>query len=64
MALGGKWSRELFDRQARLKHINKLKHWPVTKVLQDKYDLNPLEGRFITLFIAISTLIQRHFNAD
>lgn len=39
VALGGKWSRETFDKKGSLKHISKLKFWPLSEVLQEKYEV-------------------------
>ncbi len=42
VALGGKYSRDFFSKTGELKHIRKLRMWPLERVLQDKYKL-PLE---------------------
>jgi len=39
LALGGKYSRETFDKKGQLKHISKLKFWPLEQVLMEKYQL-------------------------
>ncbi|XP_067951055.1 SRSF protein kinase 3-like [Watersipora subatra] len=38
IALGGKYSREYFNRRGELRHINKLKPWPLVDVLMEKYE--------------------------
>ena len=37
LALGGKYSRDFFNRQGELRHIRKLRMWPLDRVLQEKY---------------------------
>ncbi|KAF8647557.1 hypothetical protein AX16_006629 [Volvariella volvacea WC 439] len=37
IALGGKYSAEFFNRKGELRHINKLRYWPLDAVLHDKY---------------------------
>ncbi|KAL2511165.1 ser/arg-rich protein kinase 4 [Abeliophyllum distichum] len=38
VALGGRYSRELFNRYGDLRHIRRLKFWPMKKVLREKYE--------------------------
>ncbi|XP_022859131.1 protein kinase dsk1-like [Olea europaea var. sylvestris] len=38
VALGGRYSRELFNRYGDLRHIRRLKFWPLNKVLREKYE--------------------------
>ncbi len=35
----GRLSREFFTRQGTLRHIRKLRHWPLDRVLLEKYDV-------------------------
>ncbi|KAF5369300.1 hypothetical protein D9758_002673 [Tetrapyrgos nigripes] len=37
IALGGKYSPEFFNRKGELRHIQKLRYWPLEAVLHDKY---------------------------
>ncbi|KAK0445352.1 kinase-like protein [Armillaria solidipes] len=37
IALTGKYSSEFFNRKGELRHINKLRYWPLEAVLHDKY---------------------------
>ncbi|THV05309.1 kinase-like protein [Dendrothele bispora CBS 962.96] len=37
IALGGKYSAEFFNRKGELRHIQKLRYWPLEAVLHDKY---------------------------
>jgi serine/threonine-protein kinase SRPK3 len=41
----GRQSREFFTREGRLRHIHKLKYWPLEEVLEDKYRLPRREVR-------------------
>jgi len=36
-ALSGRYSKDFFNNSAKLKHIKKLRMWPLTEVLQEKY---------------------------
>ncbi|XP_075485114.1 uncharacterized protein LOC142524859 [Primulina tabacum] len=38
VALGGRYSREFFNRFGDLRHIKRLRFWPLSKVLMEKYD--------------------------
>lgn len=38
VALGGRYSREFFNRFGDLRHIRRLRFWPLSKVLMEKYD--------------------------
>ncbi|TFK31114.1 kinase-like domain-containing protein, partial [Crucibulum laeve] len=37
IAFSGKYSSEFFNRKGELRHINKLRYWPLESVLHDKY---------------------------
>ncbi|KAH8831736.1 kinase-like protein [Flagelloscypha sp. PMI_526] len=37
IAFGGKYSNEFFNRRGELRHISKLRYWPLESVLCDKY---------------------------
>jgi serine/threonine-protein kinase SRPK3 len=37
IALSGKYSSEIFTRKAELRHISRLKYWPLKSVLTEKY---------------------------
>jgi len=43
-AIKGKHSKEFFTRKGKLKHIEKLKGWPLASVLEDKYDFSPRDA--------------------
>lgn len=38
--MGGRYSRDFFNRFGDLRHIRRLRFWPLTKVLREKYELN------------------------
>lgn len=42
LAFSGKYSADIFNRRGELRHIHKLRFWPIMSVLQEKY-LMPLE---------------------
>lgn len=42
LAFSGKYSADLFNRRGELRHIHKLRFWPIISVLQEKY-LMPFE---------------------
>ena len=41
----GKLSREFFTRHGTLRHIRKLRHWPLDRVLAEKYEMPAAEAR-------------------
>ncbi|KAF3536528.1 hypothetical protein F2Q69_00019196 [Brassica cretica] len=40
IALGGRYSRDYFNRQGELRHIRRLRFWPLGKVLMEKYEFS------------------------
>ncbi|KAK1262917.1 Serine/threonine-protein kinase AFC3 [Acorus gramineus] len=40
IAMGGRYSRDFFNRYGDLRHIRRLRFWPVNKVLQEKYEFS------------------------
>ncbi|KAK9126526.1 hypothetical protein Scep_015372 [Stephania cephalantha] len=40
IALGGRYSRDFFNRYGDLRHIRRLRFWPLNKVLVEKYDFS------------------------
>ncbi|KFK27614.1 hypothetical protein AALP_AA8G406400 [Arabis alpina] len=52
IALGGRYSRDFFNRQGELRHIRKLRFWPLSKVLTDKYDFSEEDALAMQDFIA------------
>lgn len=51
IALAGKFSNEIFTRKGDLKHIHKLKFWPLRSVLQDKYLIPETEAQQLESFL-------------
>ena len=49
--MSGKYSREFFSRQGELRHIRRLKFWPIERVLIEKYDYPPLEATSMASFL-------------
>eukprot|EP00095_Tigriopus_kingsejongensis_P008551 maker-scaffold989_size72935-snap-gene-0.10 protein:Tk08551 transcript:maker-scaffold989_size72935-snap-gene-0.10-mRNA-1 annotation:"srsf protein kinase 1-like" len=41
IAFSGKYSKEFFNRKGELRHITKLKPWPLYEVLTEKYEWDP-----------------------
>ena len=39
VATAGKYAKDFFTRQGELRHIKKLRFWPLERVLTEKYDL-------------------------
>ncbi|XP_058004163.1 uncharacterized protein LOC110651490 isoform X3 [Hevea brasiliensis] len=51
IALGGRYSRDFFNRYGDLRHIRRLRFWPVSKVLMEKYDFNEQEANDMADFL-------------
>lgn len=51
VALAGKFSYEIFNRKGELRHIHKLKHWPLEAVLREKYCLEKKAAVELTSFL-------------
>ncbi|KAJ8508017.1 hypothetical protein ONZ45_g9671 [Pleurotus djamor] len=51
IAFSGKYSSEFFNRKGELRHINKLRFWPLEAVLHDKYLFPRMEADAITSFV-------------
>ena len=51
VALGGKYSRDYFTKTGELKHIRRLRMWPLDRVLQDKYRLDAAEALSLADFL-------------
>ncbi|KAF9229021.1 kinase-like protein [Gyrodon lividus] len=52
IALSGKYSSEFFNRKGELRHINKLRFWPLDAVLHDKYLFPKEEAGAIAAFLS------------
>ncbi|KAH8100428.1 kinase-like protein [Cristinia sonorae] len=51
VAFGGKYSSDFFNRKGELRHIQKLRYWPLDAVLHDKYLLPKEEADLIASFL-------------
>ncbi|ORZ23840.1 kinase-like domain-containing protein [Lobosporangium transversale] len=51
LALSGKYSQELFNRKGELRHIHKLRMWPLQDVLHEKYLMPRPEADFLADFL-------------
>jgi len=51
IALGGKYSRDFFNRHGELRHIRKLRFWPLDQVLVEKYDFPSGEAADLAAFL-------------
>jgi len=52
IAFSGKYSSEFFNRKGELRHINKLRFWPLESVLHDKYLFPKEEADAIASFLS------------
>ncbi|KAK4286387.1 hypothetical protein QN277_002948 [Acacia crassicarpa] len=51
IALGGSYSREFFNRYGDLRHIRRLRFWPLNKVLMEKYNFSEQDAKDLTNFL-------------
>ncbi|KAI4300395.1 hypothetical protein L6164_033780 [Bauhinia variegata] len=51
IALGGRYSRDFFNRYGDLRHIRRLRFWPLNKVLIEKYDFNERDANDMAEFL-------------
>ncbi|RDB19263.1 Serine/threonine-protein kinase SKY1 [Hypsizygus marmoreus] len=51
IAFSGKYSSEFFNRKGELRHINKLRYWPLSSVLHDKYLFPTEEAEALSSFL-------------
>jgi len=63
LALGGKYSNEIFTRRGTLRNIQKLRYWGLREVLTDKYLLDPREAETLADFLA-PMVSREHFWHD
>jgi serine/threonine-protein kinase SRPK3 len=50
-ALSGKYSADLFNRRGELRHIHKLRYWPLVSVLSEKYLMEQSEAELLASFL-------------
>nr|KJB16715.1 hypothetical protein B456_002G244400 [Gossypium raimondii] len=51
IALGGRYSRDFFNRYGDLRHIRRLRFWPLNKVLIEKYEFSEQDASDLTDFL-------------
>lgn len=51
LAFSGKYSADIFNRKGELRHIHKLRFWPLASVLQEKYLLLPDVAEQLSSFL-------------
>lgn len=51
IALGGRYSRDFFNRHGDLRHIRRLRFWPLEKVLQEKYEFSEKDAKDLNDFL-------------
>ncbi|KAK7324895.1 hypothetical protein VNO77_28815 [Canavalia gladiata] len=51
IALGGRYSRDFFNRYGDLRHIRRLRFWPLNKVLMEKYDFSEQDASSMADFL-------------
>ncbi|BFG38743.1 hypothetical protein CerSpe_250180 [Prunus speciosa] len=51
IALGGRYSRDYFNRHGDLRHIRRLRFWPLNKVLVEKYEFSEQDASDLTDFL-------------
>ncbi|KAK3445506.1 SRSF protein kinase 2 isoform X2 [Eucalyptus grandis] len=51
IALGGRYSRDFFNRYGDLRHIRRLRFWPLNKVLLEKYEFSQQDADELTDFL-------------
>lgn len=51
IALSGKYSRDYFNRHGDLRHIRRLRYWPLDNVLIEKYDFSEQEAQELAEFL-------------
>ncbi|KAI9453429.1 kinase-like protein [Russula earlei] len=52
LAFSGKYSSRFFNRKGELRHINKLRYWPMEDVLHDKYEFSRETAQTIASFLS------------
>lgn len=51
IALGGRYSRDFFNRYGDLRHIRRLRFWPLNKVLVEKYEFSEKDANDLAEFL-------------
>ncbi|WWC71736.1 uncharacterized protein I206_105694 [Kwoniella pini CBS 10737] len=51
LALSGKYSHEMFNRRGELRHISRLRFWPMISVLKEKYLMEHSDAELLSSFL-------------
>ncbi|XP_058762594.1 uncharacterized protein LOC131635976 [Vicia villosa] len=51
IALGGRYSRDFFNRHGDLRHIRDLRFWPLNKILMEKYNFSEQDAKDMADFL-------------
>ncbi|KAK6910656.1 hypothetical protein I203_104688 [Kwoniella mangroviensis CBS 8507] len=51
LALSGKYSHEMFNRRGELRHISRLRFWPMISVLKEKYLMEHADAELLSSFL-------------
>ncbi|KAH7427154.1 hypothetical protein KP509_10G032000 [Ceratopteris richardii] len=51
IALGGRYSKDFFNRHGDLRHIRRLRYWPLDSVLIEKYEFSPQNAKELSDFL-------------
>lgn len=51
IALGGRYSKDFFNRHGDLRHIRRLRYWPLDRVLVEKYDFSQHDAKELSDFL-------------
>lgn len=51
LALSGKYSHDMFNRRGELRHIQRLRFWPLLSVLKEKYLMEAEEAEMLSSFL-------------
>lgn len=60
LALSGKYSHDMFNRRGELRHIQRLRFWPLLSVLKEKYLMEAEEAELLSSFL----LPMLHYYSD
>lgn len=64
LAFSGRYSAEIFNRKGELRHIHKLRYWPLVSVLREKYLLLPDVAEQLSSFLLPMLRLNPHERAS
>ena len=64
IALGGRYSRDYFNRQGELRHIRRLRFWPLSKVLMEKYEFSEEDAMRLLCKTSSLPFLSSHLRRD